>query len=71
MDSASIVGLGTSDATVKLDSAWTKQLGSEFESVLGLTEVGLATELLKGEKRRNRLRNNRDGKNKRDGVIKM
>ena len=50
MDPASIVGLGTSDATVGLDSAWTEGLGPEFESAVGLTEVGLATELLEGER---------------------
>jgi len=50
VDPASIVGLGTSDATVGLDSAWTEGLGPEFESAVGLTEVGLATELLEGER---------------------
>ena len=48
MDPASIVGLRTSDATVGLDSAWTEELEPEFQSAVGLTEVGLATELLEG-----------------------
>ena len=50
VDPASKIGLGTSGSIVGLKSALIGGLELEFESAVGSTEVGLATELLEGDR---------------------